>query len=70
MDTLDDSRMQAEKELAKAKQYFDASLKKVSEYVKKNPKQATAVSAGIGVALGTALTLLTGSKKPNSKKKK
>lgn len=60
---LDKSRKQAEKEMAKVKQQIGASLKKVDEYVRKNPKKAAMVSAGIGAALGAAVAFLLGGKK-------
>ena len=67
MSKIDESRKQAEKEMTKIKQYVDSSLKKADDYVRKNPEQATMISAGIGAALGAVLALLvsgkTGSKK-------
>lgn len=60
---LDRGRKQAEQEMAKVKKQIGASLKKVDEYVRKNPEKAAMVSAGIGAALGAAVALLLGGKK-------
>ncbi|MEK9151059.1 MAG: hypothetical protein AAB547_00315 [Patescibacteria group bacterium] len=60
---IDKGRRQAEREMAKVKQQIGASLKKVNEYVRKNPEKAAMVSAGIGAALGAAVALLLGGKK-------
>jgi ElaB/YqjD/DUF883 family membrane-anchored ribosome-binding protein len=60
---LEKSRQMAEKEMAKVKKHVDASIKKVDEYVKKNPKEAAAIAAGIGAALGATLALLMSKKK-------
>jgi ElaB/YqjD/DUF883 family membrane-anchored ribosome-binding protein len=65
---LEESRKQAEKEMAKVKQHVAASIKKVDDYVKKNPEKAAVISAGIGAALGAAIALLVGSKKGGKKK--
>lgn len=66
---IDESRKQAEKEMAKVKRHVDASIRKVEDFVKKNPEKAAAISAGIGAALGAALALLVGGGKKNGKKK-
>lgn len=55
---LEKSRKMAEKELAKMKKTMNTSVKKVEDYVKKNPAHATAIAAGVGVALGAAVALL------------
>lgn len=65
---IEESRKQAEKEMAKVKQTIDTSIKKVDHYVRKNPEKAAMISAGIGAALGAALTLLVGGKKTGKKK--
>lgn len=62
-DKIDATRKQAEKEMAKVKNHVDASVKKVDDYVRKNPEKAAMISAGIGAALGAALALLVGGKK-------
>jgi ElaB/YqjD/DUF883 family membrane-anchored ribosome-binding protein len=63
MDEFEKSRQMAEREMAKVKKHVDASVKQVNDYVKKNPKEAAAIAAGIGVALGAAVALLVGKKK-------
>lgn len=61
---IEKSRKTAEKELAKMKKSMNASVKKAEDYIKKNPAQAAAIAAGIGTALGAAVTLfLRGGKK-------
>lgn len=65
---LEASRKQAEKEMAKVKQYIAASIKQVDGYVRKNPEKAAAVSAGVGAALGAAIALLVGGTKNRKKK--
>ncbi len=67
---LDKSRKVAEKEIAKAKKKIEGALKKAENYVKNNPEKATMIAAGIGAALGSALTAYaTHKKKPAAKKK-
>lgn len=65
---LEESRKQAEKEMAKVKQNVAASLKKVDDYVRKNPGEATMISAGIGAAIGAAVALLVRGKRGGKKK--
>jgi ElaB/YqjD/DUF883 family membrane-anchored ribosome-binding protein len=65
---LEASRKQAEKEMAKVKSYIASSIKKVDGYVRKNPEEAVAVSAGVGAALGAAIALLLGNRKSGKKK--
>ena len=48
------------KEYAKIKKQMDATAKKVEEFVKKNPEKAAAITAGIGMALGTVAGILAG----------
>lgn len=63
MNELEKSRQMAEKEMSKVKKHVDASIKQVNDYVRRNPKEATAIAAGIGAALGAALALLVTKKK-------
>ncbi len=65
---LEESRKQAEKEMAKVRQYVGSSIKQIEGYVKKNPEKAAMISAGIGAAFGAALALLTGNTKKTKKK--
>lgn len=65
---LESTRKQAEKEMAKVKQYIASSIKQVDGYVRKNPEKAAAVSAGVGAALGAAIALLVGGGKNRKKK--
>ena len=57
----------AMKEYEKVQKQMNVAAKKVGEYIKKNPKKAIAISAGIGAALGAAIAGLTA---VSSKKKK
>jgi ElaB/YqjD/DUF883 family membrane-anchored ribosome-binding protein len=57
----------AMKEYEKVQKQMNVATKKVAEYIKKNPKKAIAISAGIGAALGAAIAGLTA---VTSKKKK
>ena len=57
----------AMKEYEKVQKQMEVTAKKVGEYIKKNPKKAIAISAGIGAALGAAIAALTA---VASKKKK
>jgi len=58
----------AKAEYAKIKKEMDATAKKVEDYVKKNPKEAALISAGIGAALGAVAGLLVSSGKKKKKK--
>ena len=49
----------AMKEYAMVKKQMDMAARKVGFYIKKNPKKAAAISAGIGAALGAAIAGLT-----------
>ena len=42
---------------------MDSTAKKVEGFVKKNPEKAAAISAGIGLALGTIAGILASKKK-------
>lgn len=53
----------AKKEYAKIKKQFDATASKVDGFIKKNPEKAAAISAGIGLALGTIAGILSSKKK-------
>ena len=57
----------AMKEYEKVQKQMEVTAKKVGEYIKKNPKKAIAISAGIGADLGAAIAGLTA---VASKKKK
>lgn len=60
---LEKARKAAEKEVVKVRKQMETAAKKVDEYVKKNPKEAAAIAAGIGVALGAAVAMLLRGKK-------
>lgn len=47
------------KEYEKVQKQMNVAAKKVGEYIKKNPKKAIAISAGIGAALGAAIAGLS-----------
>lgn len=53
------AKQAAVKEMKKIKEELAAAEKKASAYIRKNPRKAMAVSAGIGVALGAALAFFT-----------
>lgn len=69
---LEKSRAMAEKEIAKAKKKIEGTLRKAENYMKSNPEKAAMIAAGIGAALGSALTMYANSKakKAAPKKKK
>lgn len=52
-----------EKEIKRAKKEVSKAEKNVVSYIKKNPEQAAAISAGVGVAIGAAITALLKSNK-------
>lgn len=58
----------AMKEYEKIKKEMDVAVKKVGNYIKKNPKKAAAISAGIGATLGAAITGLIVAVSKNKKK--
>jgi len=51
----------AKVEYEKVKKQMDATAKKVGDYIKKNPKKAAMISAGIGAALGAVAGLVASS---------
>ncbi|MEI8344003.1 MAG: hypothetical protein WCF93_03580 [Candidatus Moraniibacteriota bacterium] len=53
----------AKKEFEKIKKQMDATAKKVEGFIKKNPEKASAISAGIGMTLGTIAGILASKKK-------
>ncbi len=53
----------AEKELKKLRQTVESSLKKTEAFVKKNPEKAALIAAGVGAALGAAVTKILTSRK-------
>jgi len=53
----------ARKEIAKAKVELAKAGKKVEAYIKKNPEKAAIIAAGIGAAVGAAITSLVVKKK-------
>lgn len=63
MGKIEEGQKVAEKEVAKVKKQFNAAVKSVEGYVKKNPQKAALVAAGVAAALGAALTLLMSGKK-------
>lgn len=50
-------------ELRKAKEKFMKQEKKVRNYVKKNPEKAVAIAAGLGAAIGAAVSVVARRKK-------
>lgn len=61
---VDKSKAMAEKEIAKVKKQLSTTYATVENYAKKNPEKAALVAAGIGAALGAAITMLmSGGKK-------
>lgn len=58
MAQVDRSKALAVKEVAKVKKQLTSTYATVEGYAKKNPEKAAMVAAGIGAALGAALTLL------------
>jgi len=63
----DDLQKMAMQEYDKVKKQMDATAKKVGDYIKKNPRKATLISAGIGATLGAVAGLMASG---SSKKKK
>ncbi len=57
----------AKKEYEKIKKQMDATAKKVEGYIKKNPEKTAAISAGIGMALGTIAGILASGGKKKKK---
>jgi ElaB/YqjD/DUF883 family membrane-anchored ribosome-binding protein len=53
---------QVKKEIAKVKNETAKMIKKVEEYMKKNPGKSAAISAGIGTLLGSGLISVLKSK--------
>ncbi len=61
---VDKAKKLAEKEMEKVRKELSGAVKKVEDYMKKNPEKAMLVSAGIGAAIGATLAaLLKGKKK-------
>lgn len=60
---VDKASKDAQRELKKVQKTLEDAGKKVDAYVTKNPKQAAAISAGIGAAIGAALAMMIGRKK-------
>ena len=67
MGKIEDGQKVAEREVAKVKKQFNSAVKSVEGYVKKNPEKAALITAGVGAALGAALTLLMSGKKKGKK---
>lgn len=65
---VDKTKVLAEKEIAKVKKQLDSTYTTVESYAKKNPEKAALVVAGIGAALGAAVTLLMSGGKKGKKK--
>ncbi|NTV41239.1 MAG: hypothetical protein HGA61_03110 [Candidatus Moranbacteria bacterium] len=57
----------AKREYAKIKKQMEATAKKVEGFVKKNPEKAAAISAGIGLALGTIAGIMASKGKEKKK---
>ncbi|HOF42406.1 MAG TPA: DUF883 C-terminal domain-containing protein [Candidatus Moranbacteria bacterium] len=58
-----DMKEAAKLEYEKIRRKMDETSKKVEEYIKKNPKRATIVSAGVGAALGAIIAMLISRKR-------
>lgn len=65
---VDKTKVLAEKEMAKVKKQLESTYSTVESFAKKNPEKAALVAAGIGAALGAALTLLMSGGKKGKKK--
>lgn len=65
---VDKTKALAEKEMAKVKKQLESTYTTVESFAKKNPEKAALVAAGIGAALGAALTLLVSGGKKGKKK--
>lgn len=65
---VDKTKVLAEKEMVKVKKQLDHTYSAVEGFAKKNPEKAALVAAGIGAALGAALTLLISGGKKGKKK--
>ncbi len=65
---VDKTKVLAEKEMAKVKKQLESTYNTVESFAKKNPEKAALVAAGIGAALGAALTLLVSGGKKGKKK--
>ncbi len=50
------AKKQLHLEFEKAKAKLSEAQHQAEEYIAKNPKKATAIAAGIGAAIGTAIT--------------
>lgn len=50
------AKKQLQLEFEKAKAKLNEAQHQAEEYIAKNPKKATAIAAGIGAAIGTAIT--------------
>jgi ElaB/YqjD/DUF883 family membrane-anchored ribosome-binding protein len=57
------AKLLAKKEFAKMKKELAAAEKKATDYVKKNPKKAAAISMGVGAAIGAAIVALSKARK-------
>lgn len=66
--TKDNLQKNAQKEIAKAKKHLNDTAKKIEDFAKKNPEKAAMISAGIGAALGSAITMLFHKGKKGKKK--
>ncbi len=65
---VDKTKAMAEKEMAKVKKQLEQTYSTVEGYAKKNPEKVALVAAGIGAALGAALSLLISGGKKGKKK--
>lgn len=65
---VEKSRKMAEKEIAKVKKQLESTLHTAENYIKGHPEKAAMVAAGIGAALGSALTLFATRKKKSAPK--
>lgn len=70
-EALEDMKKKAEKEAEKVKKAVEDAGKKAQDYIKKNPAKATAISAGVGAALGAMLAFfMKGKGEERDKKEK
>lgn len=65
---MDKSKALANKEVAKMKKHLASTYATVESYAKKNPEKAALVAAGIGAALGAAISLLMSGGKKGKKR--
>jgi len=65
----DKLKKMADKEAQKVRKAAEDAGKQAEDYIKKNPAKATAISAGVGAALGAMLAFLIRGKRKKTNKK-